>query len=227
MKKLLVILGVLLFVGNGVLAQHLKLLTPPVMNLGTIPSDTVISTVIRFTNDGEAPLKIKKVETSCGCTIAKPEKLEIQPGEESQVHVTFNSKGYRGLVHKYVTFETENGEPRNVRVTLTMRVRERIEIEPRFLDFRQVVKNGGSTALGFFIKNNSNQKLKVKKIEVPVSIYSVSPRKFEVTPGDSVRVQVTVESTRSGRFDDVLLIHFDKPKGLIKRVPVFLEVKEN
>ena len=227
MKKRFTIIAMILIFGSGLLAQHLKLLTPPVMNLGTIPSDTVISTVIRFTNDGDVPLKIQKVETSCGCTIAKPEKLVIQPGEESQVHVTFNSKGYRGLVHKYVTFQTENGEPRSVRVTLNMHVRERIEIEPRFLDFRQLIKGGGSTTLAFFVKNHSDGKLKVKKIDVPASVYSVAPRTFEVVPGDSVRIQVTVEPTRSGRFDDVLLIHFDKPKGLIKRVPVFVQIKEN
>ncbi len=56
-----------------------------------------------FTNTGKQALNIRKIKTSCGCTASSPEKKEIQPGEQSYVEVTFDSKGRKGKQYKYVT----------------------------------------------------------------------------------------------------------------------------
>ncbi len=223
---IIVLLGIMLWGVTGASAQHIKLLTPPVMELGTIPSDTIIHTTIRFMNDGKAPLILEEVKTSCGCTAAEPEKMTIQPGEESAVQVSFNSRGYRGEVHKYVTLISQNAEPRQVRVTLHLHVRERIEIHPRFLEFRIVNVGDTPVTQHFTIRNHSGSKLKVSDVTVSKSIFSVKPRKFEIPAGDSVLVQVTVRPGKPGQFDDVILVRFQKPKKLIKRVPVFLKIQE-
>ena len=47
-------------------------------------------------NKGDAPLKIEKVRTGCGCAVVSYTEEEILPGGEGIVTVRVNTKGYGG-----------------------------------------------------------------------------------------------------------------------------------
>ena len=49
-----------------------------------------------FTNTGDKPLEISKVEGSCGCTVGSYSFLPIAKGEQSKIGVRFDSKGKIG-----------------------------------------------------------------------------------------------------------------------------------
>ena len=60
--------------------------------------------------EGKKRLMIEKVEGSCGCTVAEWPRYPVEPGENAEIKVTFNSLGKRGVQDKTVTV-TANTEP--------------------------------------------------------------------------------------------------------------------
>jgi len=86
------------------LAQAPKLIFEETSHdFGSIKSGDVVSTEFTFTNTGGSDLNIRKTKANCGCTVSKPEKTTLKPGESSILKVTFNSERRKGTQHKSVT----------------------------------------------------------------------------------------------------------------------------
>jgi len=71
-------------------------------DFGKVIQGEVISYAFRLSNQGEAPLVIADVTSSCGCTVGDYPKEPLQPGEEGFIRVTFDSKGRQGHQSKVV-----------------------------------------------------------------------------------------------------------------------------
>lgn len=84
---------------------------------GTIKQGDVVKHDFKFTNTGNAPLVIKKVDVSCGCTFPSYPFIPIEPGKEGTIGVTFNSTGKIGPQKPTVTVVT-NGRPRTLKLNL-------------------------------------------------------------------------------------------------------------
>lgn len=73
-----------------------------------IPQGKPVTTVFNYTNNGELPLVINNVQTSCGCTVADYTKDPVLPGKTGYVKVTYNAAN-PGAFNKAVTI-TANTE---------------------------------------------------------------------------------------------------------------------
>lgn len=60
-------------------------------NFGDIPQGIPVDVVFTFTNTGNAPLIISKVEPACNCTDAIWPKVPIMPGQKGEIQVTFDA----------------------------------------------------------------------------------------------------------------------------------------
>ena len=96
MKKLILIFALILGVGITVNAQtkpaEFKFETE-VHDFGKIPLNKPVVYTFNFTNTGEAPLIISKVETTCGCTVGEYTKTPVKSGEKGFVKVTLTPSG--------------------------------------------------------------------------------------------------------------------------------------
>ena len=86
-----------------------------VHKFGTIKSGDKIKHTFQFKNTGNAPLTIKNVDVSCGCTFPSYPFIPIEPGENGEIEVTFNSENKVGRQKPTVTVVT-NGRPRTVKL---------------------------------------------------------------------------------------------------------------
>jgi hypothetical protein len=93
-----------------------------------------------FKNDGDAPLKIINVETSCGCTAALVSDKKVDPGKSGKIKVTFSTQGYAGEVVKYIYVETD--DPVQPRVQLKITAAIDVPPQPR-IDFDRYSFDGG------------------------------------------------------------------------------------
>lgn len=77
-------------------------------NFGKIKQHTQNKTSFMITNEGKAPLIIRKTKASCGCTATQPQKNELAPGESTTLDVTFSSGNKKNKQKKYVDIITND-----------------------------------------------------------------------------------------------------------------------
>jgi len=66
--------------------------------------------VFNFTNTGDAPLVINRVQASCGCTTPTWTKEPIEPGKTGAITVVYNAAGRPGLFTKTITVYNNSGD---------------------------------------------------------------------------------------------------------------------
>ena len=70
------------------------------VDYGKIEEGQKLDIEFHFTNTGNFPLTISRVEPSCGCTVAEIPKEPIGPGKDGTIKGTFNSNGRVHANHK-------------------------------------------------------------------------------------------------------------------------------
>jgi hypothetical protein len=88
-------------------------------DFGVIPQNTTIEHHFTFKNTGQSKLIIRKIKASCGCTVVKPEKDIIKPGETSSLKAVFKSGRRKGRQHKTIT--VISNDPNNSMIRLLLR----------------------------------------------------------------------------------------------------------
>jgi hypothetical protein len=78
-------------------------------DFGNIPQGKPVSVEFTFTNNGDGPLVITDVQTSCGCTASDYPKEPIAAGKSSKIKVTYNAAAM-GAFSKTITVRSNEGE---------------------------------------------------------------------------------------------------------------------
>lgn len=74
-----------------------------------------VSCTFEFVNDGDAPLVIKRIITSCTCTKAEYSKRPIEPGQKSVIRIVYEPrKKEAGVFHKVIQIFTNAEESRKI-----------------------------------------------------------------------------------------------------------------
>lgn len=124
MKKLLFAIALLTSVSS--FAQEALEVIPPGPHIkfstssydfGDITQGDKVEYTFEFTNDGDAPLMISNVSTTCGCTASNWPREAISPGAKSKIDVTFNSRGKIGHQNKVITvISNASNNPERVKI---------------------------------------------------------------------------------------------------------------
>ena len=74
-----------------------------------------VACTFEFVNDGDAPLVIKRIITSCTCTKAEYSKRPIEPGQKSVIRIVYEPrKKEPGVFHKVIQIFTNAEESRRI-----------------------------------------------------------------------------------------------------------------
>lgn len=93
-------------------------------------------TTITLKNVGDAPLKIEKVKSSCGCTVAQVTKKLLEPGESEDVKVTYNTKKRAARVSQKIRVNSNDPASPVTVIEIKGRVKQLVELsEARGLNF--------------------------------------------------------------------------------------------
>lgn len=90
MKTILSIVAVL-FISITMNAQEFKFETETI-DYGSVEKGSEGLRVFEFTNVGDAPLIIKRVQATCGCTVPKTDGKPIMPGQKGKIEVSYDTK---------------------------------------------------------------------------------------------------------------------------------------
>lgn len=76
------------------------------IDYGAVENSSDGQRIFSFINTGDQDLIIKKVQSSCGCTIPKKPSEPISPGEKSEIIVEYDTKNRQGPFRKTITVTT-------------------------------------------------------------------------------------------------------------------------
>lgn len=160
-----------------------------------------------FKNTGNAPVVIKQVSSSCGCTVSDWSKEPVLPGKEGFVAGTFNPMGRPGNFSKSLTV-VSNAEPEREVLYLTgnviPRARSKQEQYPyhmgqiwasvSFLSLPRVLHDGTTEGtLGLY--NGGSKAEEVKFVMVPKSVM-LSEKQLTLEPGEERLLRVVVDGSK-------------------------------
>jgi Protein of unknown function (DUF1573)/Flagellar-associated PapD-like len=152
-------------------------------NFGSVLNGVPVSHIFKIHNAGTGTLIIGAVQTSCGCTAAKPTRNDLAPGEDSDIAVSFDTRFDKGPATRTVTVYTNDPAAKEIVLTLKGDVKVQVEAAPAQVAFgdvkyataqsRQVVLNdlvGGAdphAVQNFKVQSLSNANPNIRVTEAP------------------------------------------------------------
>jgi beta-lactamase regulating signal transducer with metallopeptidase domain len=97
----------------------------------------------KFTNTGDAVLKVKKIKTSCGCTVARLTKKEYAPGESGTITVTYSASKSPGKASKRVNVPTNDMTRPRIPLTVKATIAFIVQPKPERLKLLLKAENAG------------------------------------------------------------------------------------
>ena len=92
------------------------------LELGDLPNGEIVERAVAVRNDGDAPLVVDTVTTSCGCTTAALEPMTLAPGESGVLRIAFDSGAHgpdlRGPLMREVTLSSNDPVAPDTKLTL-------------------------------------------------------------------------------------------------------------
>ncbi|MBM3294202.1 MAG: DUF1573 domain-containing protein [Candidatus Aminicenantes bacterium] len=189
-------------------------------DFGKVKSGRELTCEFVFTNQGDAPLNIKSVESTCGCAAALVSEKDrrLAPGQSGKIKVTFNTLGYAGEVSKYIFVETD--DPDSPRVQLKISASVDVPPQPR-IDLDQyafeagLLVEGESLAAEVGVRNRGELELRFE-CTLPNASFQVDGRPaafpVKVAAGKDVRLKVTLPlGSRVGLVREFVLFKSNDP----------------
>ncbi len=115
MKTVLSFLAVC-FITLTVSAQEFKF-EKEFIDYGRIAQGSEGKRVFEFTNIGDAPLIIKNIKSTCGCTVPKKPEKPIMPGEKGQIEVSYDTKRIGGFSKAITIYSNANEDRKMLKIT--------------------------------------------------------------------------------------------------------------
>ncbi|MBN1912980.1 MAG: DUF1573 domain-containing protein [Candidatus Omnitrophica bacterium] len=83
---------------------------PYFWDFGKVRAGEVLKHTFNLVNNGNTVMKLKRIDTSCGCTLSRTEKDVLAAGQSMPLEVTFNTQGYSGEVEQFVYVYAEGSD---------------------------------------------------------------------------------------------------------------------
>ena len=126
MLALTLVAGWFIFTTPGRKPVVISMYEPPIIsaewrvkNIGKVQTDQKVPAYFLVYNLGGRYLRIREVETSCGCTVARMSKTAIAPGDFARIDVALDTSIKLGKVRKQLTVVSNDPERPRLALFLT------------------------------------------------------------------------------------------------------------
>jgi hypothetical protein len=112
-------------------------------DFGEISPGTKNPCEFKFTNTGNALLKIGKIRCPCGCTVATLAKKDYAPGESGILKIVYNASSSPGTIRKSCSVPSNDKKTPTVVLIMTAKIVRKVEHEPKRLNILLKGENAG------------------------------------------------------------------------------------
>lgn len=176
--------------------------------------------VFDFTNKGNVPLVVNRVQASCGCTTPTWTKEPIEPGKKGSITVTYNPAGRPGVFTKSITvYSNATEEQSNLMIKGEVISRAYVETNDYSISMGDLklktktvqmnnIEKGKNQIRILEIKNGGNGTIKVTVENLPAYLTAVSTPE-SLKPNETGKITFTFNSKNCSQWgpvsDDVYL----------------------
>ncbi len=114
-----------------------------VHDFGTIPPKSNNICEFRFRNAGDSVLKIGKIRTTCGCTVARLDKKDYEPGASGSIKIKYRAGSRPHAVSKRIYVPTNDSENKKAALTIKARIIKKVEFNPKNIKLYPRKENAG------------------------------------------------------------------------------------
>ena len=182
--------------------------------------------IFHIRNVGDKDLEIRNVRTSCGCTAALLSDRVIPPGGETQLKVTYRTRGRPGPFRKSVTLFTNDPEAPTFQLLIKGVVkavpRPKAVLIPPVVNLGRVAP-GSETPFTLQLANKGDLPLEVEKIETGALLIPESPLQepLFLRPGEALPLNFRFRAPRGEKLvEDFVTVYSNDPR----RPRVFVKV---
>jgi hypothetical protein len=199
MRSALFVVALFMGASSLVFAQPKLSIDNMTIDLGTLYNGASKTGTITLKNIGDQPLKILRVQPSCGCTTVRQPKSELQPNESDVVEVSFNAALYHGPIEKYLNIETNDPLSQYVAIKLIAEVKE--ELSPVSGSYSVWL---GSTLVGqkseqrLAFVNRTERVITIRKVTTTAQNLTATADRMKVGPSDTLGVLVMTIPEKAG-----------------------------
>ncbi len=194
-------------------------------DLGEMYQDEEKMHVFGFSNIGDAPLIIKRTQTSCGCTAAIASEGPIAPGARGEIRVSYNSKKTSGAQSKTVSVYTN--APDSV-ATLLVKAKVKTDVTyPNTVSFGKVARATPKEQT-FDMVAEEGLSFEVVKVETDAPHFQASFKKNGKGPKQNASYNVAVKMLPAapvGAINSRLKVYTNLPKKPMIEIPILAYVQ--
>ncbi|MEM0962971.1 MAG: DUF1573 domain-containing protein [Bacteroidota bacterium] len=187
-------------------------------------------TIFRFENAGDAPLRITRVDATCGCTTPSWSTGDIEPGGSGFVTVAYDPDGRPGPFDKTVRVSAGDAEPVVLRVEgVVESALAQTGVRLGSFAFNRTVADAGTAPAGgdlqtsFQFANVSERPIRIASVEAPDYVeiaWSERPIFPDRLAGFYVSIRDASRHATEGEIDVEFTVHTDDPDQPVKRLAV-------
>ena len=190
-------------------------------DFGTILQGEKVEKVFRFRNEGDAPLLVDKVKTSCGCTAALLSASTLAPGESGEVRTSFDSTRFSGAVQKTVAIYSNDPSRAVTQLLIKGSIRQELFASPAFIELG-TLKAGVETILSVTIRNQGPAPVALREVKCLAPDLAGELAAPLVAPGESVVLTLRVLPTAGrGMLNGYVIVATDSKRAPELRIPIY------
>ncbi|OGV62357.1 MAG: hypothetical protein A3K19_15910 [Lentisphaerae bacterium RIFOXYB12_FULL_65_16] len=198
----------------------------PVFEFGTRSNSMTIEHVFKIRNTGKAALLLRKVRTTCGCTVAKLARDTVEPDGEAEVHVSLSLAGRTGEQRKTIYVESNDPGTPTLQLELHGTAFAEIEVRPREGAFFGKLSRTDTVEKDVRIVASDSTTFHVTGVilDSPALEYELSA----IQPGKEYSLRIRVRSPRPvGELAVVARVLTDHPRYAEVPVPIRLITEQD
>jgi hypothetical protein len=196
------------------------------VKMGAVHEGKRIPVEFAFTNQGDEPLTIQSVSTSCGCTTVDFPKNPIMPGREGLIRTVFDSKGHAGAKDILLLVKSNDTRKETCALHIHGYVRRRWKIEPdRFVLMSLKPEQRYSTKVA--VSNFGKAPLLIRGVESEAAFVRLdsSPETIPPQASEEIHFSVLTHGWRENKMQQTSLkVIADDPYKVFEEIPILVKV---
>lgn len=247
MKKIVVAFLYTFVVANIAFAQGIMNFKDETHDFGNIDEGVFVSYEFEFTNTGDQPLEIIKVDASCGCTAPSWTTGSIYPNKKGIIKATFDSNGKPGAFIKSLTVKSNSkkqhlllyikgfvkGKASGISENKQGNVSGAVKLNPPAMqldrysfDFGKV-ESGERPKQRFSVSNIGQENLIITSLESKCNCIAFGLSNSVIAPGQGEILELTINTDKIHLLDDVFTITTNDPINPKRELKIKADIYEN